>query len=93
MYLYRSEFIRPLLSILFRNDLYSKFQVCCYYVCTTVGTYTYCMILPRVNAYGLCDWACKNQPCEHKKLPILLSSFYHSLITIYSNGTKSFLLM
>ena len=27
---YRSEFIRPLLSILFRNDLYSKYQVCLY---------------------------------------------------------------
>ena len=34
-----------------------------------------------------CDQACKNTQWG-KKLPILLSSLYHNLITIYTNEEK-----
>ena len=35
-----------------------------------------------------CDWACKNRPCEHKKLLILPCLLYHNLITVYTTAAK-----
>ncbi len=35
------------------------------------------------------DRACKNQPCEYKKLPIFSYLHYHNLKTIYTNMIKS----
>ena len=43
--------------------------------------------------YCMCDWACKNPPCEYKKLLIFnLSLLCHNLQTIYTNKIKSLLL-
>ena len=39
------------------------------------------------------DRACKNQPCEHKKLPIFSYLHYHNLKTIYTNMIKSLSLL
>ena len=41
----------------------------------------------------VCDRACKNEPSEHKKLPILACLLYHNLITIYTTAIKSLSLL
>ena len=42
----------------------------------------------HIHTYKICDWACKNQPCEHKKSLIFSSLYHHNLQTIYTNTIK-----
>ena len=50
-------------------------------------------IVLSVAIEAICDWACKNQPCEHKKSPFFLSLHYHNLQAIYTNTIKPLLLL
>ena len=50
--------------------------------CTIIRTHTHTYTI-------ICNWACKNQPTECKKSPILSFLLYHNFITIYTTTTKS----
>ena len=45
----------------------------------TVSEYIGTMATP------ICDWAYKNQPCEHTIIYNFSTLFYHNLLTTYTN--------